>query len=250
MRAPSRLHPACGRCASRRRRIARVRSSSGVDGTPPFFRIRWLRPVLRRMILPVAVTLKRLAAVLRVLSFGKFCSHAKMPGFSRPFGFGETIRPANARAPRTGLHRCLMLPYFGARISVIVRPSIEGGFSTAATSAAASCTRSSSLRANSGCVISRLRNRTTTFTLSPSFKNLMAFLTLKSKSWSSVPGRSQTPFRSPPFCFLCAVLVLLRLLVFVLPVVHDPADRRNSLWRDLYQVQSQFLGPVTTHRAR
>jgi hypothetical protein len=59
-------------------------------------------------------------------------------------------------------------------------------------------------RATSGCVASRPRKRTSTFTLCPSSKNRRAARTRTCKSWSSVRGRSRTSLTSEICWFFLA----------------------------------------------
>lgn len=51
---------------------------------PDFFIIRWFRPVVLRSSFPVPVTVKRFAAVLRVLIFGIVHPYVEMSGLNEP----------------------------------------------------------------------------------------------------------------------------------------------------------------------
>jgi len=78
-----------------------------------FLILRWFIPVLPRRILPVPVDSNRFAAVLHVFSFG-------------------TIYTSLSHSPR-GSRRSTHFSTIGARIIVIVLPSIDAGFSIVPT---------------------------------------------------------------------------------------------------------------------
>ena len=93
---------------------------------------------------------------------------------------------------------------------------------------------------SSMCCSSRPRNRTLTSTLSLCSRNLRAWLTLVSTSWSPVLGRTRI---SLSFCWWTLLLVALaRLLVAQLAVVEDLADRRPLVGGHLDEVEVGLAG--------
>ena len=119
----------------------------------------------------------------------------------------------------------------------MLRPSIFGALSIVPNSEQASTKRKISVWPSSGCAISRPLNLTDTLTLSPPLRNLMALLTLVSKSCTSIFSDRRTS------------------LVFKteLTVIHDSAHRRNSLGGNLDQIQvalqRDFHGVLGAHNA-
>src|ERR1044072_3142982 len=110
------------------------------------------------------------------------------------------------RAFRTCSHlvvlllRILQCFFLGARTITIWRPSSLGHCSTVPTSLRSASTRFSSAMPSSWCAISRPRNRSVTFVLSPSVRNLVRFLSLVLSSPSWVPGRNFTSLTWICFC--------------------------------------------------
>src|SRR5262245_40599509 len=101
---------------------------------------------------------------------------------------------------------------FGTRIIERKRPSMRAGFSTTAMVPSICVTRSIWRRPSSRCASSRPRNMTVIFPLSPWMRNRLTLLSLVSRSWSSVRGRSFTSLSDAvcprPFAvfFFCSYL--------------------------------------------
>src|SRR4051812_36800913 len=128
----------------------------------------------------------------------------------------QTVGLAAAGLTTAGLACPLAGALFGMTRAVILRPSIVGGRSTFPASASFSRTASSTRRPSSWCCISRPRNRTVTCTLSLCSRNLRAWETLVSTSWSPVFGRTRISFS---FCWrtLPALLPFCELAKRILP---------------------------------
>ena len=93
-----------------------------------------------------------------------------------------------------------MMAGLGAITIVMARASIMARVSTFARSSVPETTTVSCSCAFSGWVISRPRKRTVNFTLWPASRKRRAALTLKSRSWSSVFGRSLISLISTTVC--------------------------------------------------
>src|SRR5512135_529231 len=94
--------------------------------------------------------------------------------------------------------------YFGAITMVMLRPSSLASASTFPISASAAATRSSTALPSSRWAICRPRYIMVTLTLLPSPRNSRAWRVLKSKSWSSIPGRYFTSLSWMTCCFFLA----------------------------------------------
>ncbi len=77
--------------------------------------------------------------------------------------------------------------------------SAETGRSTVEISLSLSTTFVTRPAASSGCIRSRPRIRTVTFTLLPACRNFSIVLTLKPMSWSLVRGRNRISLTPPAF---------------------------------------------------
>src|SRR5262245_35291213 len=115
-----------------------------------------------------------------------------------PQGVGFGAVAAAAGIGTGGLGWGLAGALSGISRAVILRPSIDGGRSTLPRSASFSSTWSSTRRPSCWCCISRPRNWTVTWTLSPCSRNLRAWPTFVSTSWSPVLGRTRISFS---FCW-------------------------------------------------
>ena len=141
----------------------------------------------------------------------------------------------------------------GLRNMDINRPSSLGFFSVVATSAQASAKSISSFSPRLVCAISLPLKRTLTLTRLPSFKNFCALLALVLKSLVSILAHTDLLDFHDLLIFLGFLFTLL-LIEAELGVVHNLADRGNSIGRDFYQIQAlllcHFIGFVGRHNAQ
>ena len=136
-----------------------------------FFSSRCERNALRRRILPVPVTLKRLAAPRCVFIFGISSGSVVVVGRRRR-SFHRVAAAVDSacrlRRRSLGLLRCLAGFFVGCSTIVMLRPSWRGGDSTIAISATSSAIRWRIFMPSSGWAISRPRNMIVSLTLLPS----------------------------------------------------------------------------------
>ena len=95
---------------------------------------------------------------------------------------------------------------------------------------------------SSGWAISRPRNMIVTLTLWPSPRNCSTLRVLVSKSPAPILGRYFISLIDDVGALAPRLLGLLRCLVLVLAVVHDPADRRVGLGGHLDEVEVELTG--------
>src|SRR3954452_10687087 len=146
-------------------------------------------------VLPLARLLGQDVTVVRVEAF-----ELPRAGANEPLHGGALGLLLGHRIP-LGAPRA---PYFGAITMVMFRPSSLASISILPMSASAAATRSSTALPRSRWAICRPRYIIVTLTLLPSPRNSRACRVLKSKSWSSMPGRNFTSFNWMMCCFFFA----------------------------------------------
>ena len=205
-----------------------------------FFSSRCARYALRRRILPVPGDLEALGGA----AVGLHLRHHAAPSLGwRVVGVGSALVPA-AFGP-SGFARAWLRPSLlgrgAAPWSCCGRP---GGAcdSTIANSATSSATRLRIFRPSSGWAISRPRNMIVSLTLLPSPRKRIDVLHLGDVVVLVDLGPELHLLDDDVRGLALRLLAPLFLLVDVPAVVHDPADRRVGVGRDLDEIELLLAG--------